>query len=149
MARLLSGRVKKTEPQNLPEDRYDYLRLADAQPDLGVPTTGTGDNMLVRRVDGQPPEWTPEPAGLTLSGQDNLITQKTSNVHNYVPTTSELEFGEIMVNTKDARLFYKRLNDSNEEEMYSLPEIGGNIDGGRPDSIYGGNVIIDGGSVTQ
>ena len=56
MARLLSGRVKKTEPQNLPEDRYDYLRLADAQPDLGVPTTGTGDNMLVRRVDGQPPE---------------------------------------------------------------------------------------------
>ena len=156
MARLLSGRVKKTAPEDLKEDRYQFLRLADAQPDLGKPAVDNpdprlpdGDSVLVRKADGTPPEWTYQPSGLDISGQTNKLTHRISDVANYEPTPEDLAFGEIMINTRDAVLFYKRKTENNTEEIYSLPEIGGNIDGGRPDSLYGGNITVDGGGVTR
>lgn len=149
--RLLSGRVKKTLFENLPGDRYEYLRLADAEPDLGrpddpfQPNPGL-DHLLVGRSDGSR-NWTQVPEGLSLRGQLNTITHRLSYVQDYAPTVEDLQFGEILLNVKDAKLFYKRLDDNDEEVMYSLPEISGNLDGGRPDSIYGGSIVIDGGGV--
>ena len=35
-SRLVSGRVKKTSPGSVDEDRYDFLDLSNAEPDLGV-----------------------------------------------------------------------------------------------------------------
>jgi hypothetical protein len=144
---FLSGRVKKSLFENLPSDRYEYLRLSDAEPDLGRPSE-TLDSMLVGRSNGSR-TWTKLPEGLSLRGQFNTITQRLSSVHNYAPTVEDLEFGEILLNVKDAKLFYKRLDNDDNEVMYSLPEISGNLDGGRPDSIYGGSLVLDGGAVVN
>jgi hypothetical protein len=144
---FLSKRVKKTLFENLPSDRSDYLRLSDAEPDLGRPSE-TLDSMLVGRSDGSR-IWTQLPEGLSLRGQFNTITQRLSYVHNYSPDVTDLEFGEILLNVKDAKLFYKRLDNDDNEVMYSLPEISGNLDGGRPDSIYGGSLVLDGGAVVN
>ena len=41
MSQLLSGKVRVTKPNNVSEDRYDYLRLNEAEPNLGVPISGS------------------------------------------------------------------------------------------------------------
>jgi hypothetical protein len=50
MTKLLSDRVKKTPAGDSPADRYSFLRLADAEPSLGVPDTDT--YILYGDVDG-------------------------------------------------------------------------------------------------
>jgi len=45
---LFSGRVKKIKPTEVSEQRYDFLKLSEAEPDLGVPETT--DSADVRRV---------------------------------------------------------------------------------------------------
>lgn len=45
---LFSGRVKKVKPSEVSEKRYDFLKLSEAEPDLGVPATT--DSADVRRV---------------------------------------------------------------------------------------------------
>lgn len=148
---FLSGRVRKTAFENLPADRYEYLRLSDAEPDLGRPNDPTEpnpslDHLLVGRYTGSR-KWTQVPEGLSLRGQNNTITQRLSFEHNYAPTVNDLQFGEILLNVKDAKLFYKRIGNNDQEEIYSLPEIAGNLDGGRPDSVYGGSITVDGGGI--
>jgi len=41
MSQLLSGKVKVVKPINVSEDRYEYLRLNEAEPNLGVPISGS------------------------------------------------------------------------------------------------------------
>ena len=41
MSQLLSGKVKVVKPINVSEDRYEYLRLNEAEPNLGVPVSGS------------------------------------------------------------------------------------------------------------
>jgi len=45
---LFSGRVKKIKPTEVSEQRYDFLKLSEAEPDLGVPATT--DSSDVRRL---------------------------------------------------------------------------------------------------
>lgn len=45
---LFSGRVKKVKPDKVSEQRYDFLKLSEAEPDLGVPETT--DSADVKRV---------------------------------------------------------------------------------------------------
>lgn len=45
---LFSGRVKKVKPTDVSEQRYDFLKLSEAEPDLGVPATT--DSSDVKRV---------------------------------------------------------------------------------------------------
>ncbi|NDG33611.1 hypothetical protein EB118_26585, partial [bacterium] len=45
---LFSGRVKKVKPANVSEQRYDFLKLSEAEPDLGVPETT--DSADVKRI---------------------------------------------------------------------------------------------------
>ena len=45
---LFSGRVKKIKPANVSEQRYDFLKLSEAEPDLGVPATT--DSADVKRI---------------------------------------------------------------------------------------------------
>ena len=49
--RLLSGKIKKRLGSELKSDRYDYLSLADAEPDLGQPTFDGA--MLISNANGQ------------------------------------------------------------------------------------------------
>lgn len=39
MTRLISGRVEKIDSANVSADRYQYLRLEEAEPDLGLPSS--------------------------------------------------------------------------------------------------------------
>lgn len=45
---LFSGRVKKVKPADVSKQRYDFLKLSEAEPDLGVPETT--DSSDVRRI---------------------------------------------------------------------------------------------------
>jgi len=45
---LFSGRVKKIKPTKVSEQRYDFLKLSEAEPDLGVPETT--DSADVKRI---------------------------------------------------------------------------------------------------
>lgn len=51
MADFLSGKVRKTPPNKVPEDRYKFLKLQDAEPDLGVPAAD--GYVLVSDADGK------------------------------------------------------------------------------------------------
>ena len=63
--KLLSGRVKKTPPTEVPSDRYEFIRLNDVEPDLGVPaesnfllisdTTGTREWVSINELVGGEP----------------------------------------------------------------------------------------------
>ena len=44
MVDFLSGKVRKTPPNQVPENRYKFLRLQDAEPDLGV---ASGNNYIL------------------------------------------------------------------------------------------------------
>ena len=50
MTKFLSDRVKKTPPSQVPADRYSFLRLSDAEPDLGVPSAN--GYILTARTNG-------------------------------------------------------------------------------------------------
>lgn len=52
--KYLSGRVKKTPSDAVPSDRYDWLRLNDAEPDLGVPSV---DHSLAGSLADGTREW--------------------------------------------------------------------------------------------
>ena len=39
MTRLISGRVERIDSANVSADRYEYLRLEEAEPDLGLPSS--------------------------------------------------------------------------------------------------------------
>jgi len=48
--KLLSGRVKKVSPTEVDANRYDWLNLQNAEPDLGVPSSN--GSFFVSTVDG-------------------------------------------------------------------------------------------------
>ena len=41
MSQLLSGKVRVVRPQDVSDDRYEYLSLQEAEPNLGVPPSGS------------------------------------------------------------------------------------------------------------
>jgi hypothetical protein len=49
-SRLTSGRIKKTTGASLSPDRYEFLDLSNAEPDLGIPNVD--DSILIGDVDG-------------------------------------------------------------------------------------------------
>lgn len=51
MSRLVSSKVKKTPPSQVSEDRYNFLQLSEAEPDLGIP--GGNDYLLSSNINGE------------------------------------------------------------------------------------------------
>ena len=41
MSQLLSGKVRVVKPSDVSVDRYEFLELAEAEPNLGVPISGS------------------------------------------------------------------------------------------------------------
>ena len=80
----------------------------------------------------------------------NTIKVKQSSVAAKAPTTGQLALGELAANTYDGKLYMKKSVSGTE----SIVEIGaggsggsvGYIDGGAPDSNYGGITAMDGGT---
>jgi len=50
MTKLISGRVKKTPSANVSASRYQFLKLEEAEPDLGLPSSS--GQALLGNVDG-------------------------------------------------------------------------------------------------
>ena len=71
---------------------------------------------------------------------------RRSSVAGKIPTTAQLDLGELAINTFDGAVYLKRNIDGTE----SVVEVGvssRNIDGGVPFSVYGGIESIDGGDI--
>ena len=92
MPKYLSGRVKRDPQDRLDPERYKYLGLASAEPNLGDPSTSppvpAGEQYQLITVPSRPGErfWVPTGGGLipgaisvydegTLVGVSNSITQ--------------------------------------------------------------------------
>ena len=75
---LFSGRVKKVRPDNVSEERYDFLKLSEAEPDLGIPSTIDSTNakrFLLTDKDG------------TRYWSDTLLVDDTNGSQNLIATT--------------------------------------------------------------
>lgn len=157
MSRLLSGRVKKPDFSELDPNRFEYLDLKNAQPELSSPEQSLNgtlinedkDFLLISSYSGTEKTWTQTPGGLSLEGNKNKIKVRNTGVAGCAPALDDIDFGELVLNYKDARLFFKRLNEFDEEELFSLPDQFGNLDGGEPHTNFGGITPIDGGGVIQ
>jgi hypothetical protein len=75
---LFSGRVKKIRPSEVGEERYDFLKLSEAEPDLGIPSTTDSTNskrFLLTDKDG------------TRYWSDTLLVDDTNGSENLIATT--------------------------------------------------------------
>ena len=77
MAKTVSGKVKKTPPSQVSDTRYDFIELAETEPDLGVPST---DGYLLASAADGTRSWvdptTVGGAGLTSTDE---LTEGTTN----------------------------------------------------------------------
>jgi len=114
MARLITGRVKKTPQSGITSDRYEFLGLDQAEPDLGDPLIGPsstgakpfppGNQYVLINVGGQtgkrywiestsliPPGLTP--GSFTVFNNDTLVGAANSfNKFNFVGTGVTVDF---------------------------------------------------------
>jgi len=75
---LFSGRVKKIRPNKVSEERYEFLKLSEAEPDLGIPSTTDSANskrFLLTDKDG------------TRYWSDTLLIDDTNGSENLIATT--------------------------------------------------------------
>jgi hypothetical protein len=79
MSKLLSGRVKTTAPDQVSADRYDFLSLEQAEPNLGVPPGNA--YVLTGNIDGSR-SWTPAfgATGATGLAGDRYSTSSTTSL---------------------------------------------------------------------
>ena len=68
-AELISGKVKKVPSSQANPDRYNFLDLRNAEPDLGVPTLN--DGISASDTDGSR-KWLYLDSGLTVDGSGNI-----------------------------------------------------------------------------
>ena len=87
MAKTVSGKVKKTPPSEVSPDRYDFIELAETEPDLGVPSTD--GYVLVSAADGTR-SWV-NPAGIGSSGLSTTDDLTEGTQHLYF-TTSRVSY---------------------------------------------------------
>lgn len=75
MAKLLSDKVRKLSGSELSSDRYDFLRLAEAEPDFGLPSANNG--IMSSFTDGTR-DWLYAGAGLDISSNNIIVEVNTA-----------------------------------------------------------------------
>ena len=81
MAKLISGRVQKTSPVNADPNRYTWLNLENAEPDLGAPLVG--GSFFTSAANGQR-TWSDT---ITVSGNTaNIRNLSVTEIHNLAAT---------------------------------------------------------------
>jgi hypothetical protein len=101
---LFSGRVKKVKPTNVSEQRYDFLKLSEAEPDLGVPaTTDSADVKRVLLTDKNGKRYWSD----TLQIDDNGDFQSTGEIQAEAFATERLEITDTGIT---ARFFGEDIN---------------------------------------
>ena len=85
---------------------------------------------------------------------DPKIKIRRSSTPGKIPTTAQIELGELAINTYDGALYLKKSANSVETIVKIGPSEGegeggtfGNLDGGVPNSVYGGMFLVDGGGI--
>lgn len=79
MAKTISGKVKKTPPSQVSETRYDFIELAETEPDLGVPAE---DGYILSSAADGTRQWV-DPASIgpaALASTDDL-PEGTTNLY--------------------------------------------------------------------
>lgn len=97
---LFSGRVKKVRPDKVSEDRYDFLKLSEAEPDLGIPSTTDSSNskrFLLTDKDGTR-YWSDTLLVDSTDGSENLIA--TTEIEAPVFSTNEVSITDNTIYTK-------------------------------------------------
>ena len=96
MVRYLSGRTRTTDTNRLSDDRYDYLSLGDAEPNLGNPTAPgdvlpAGLQYQIISVEGYPGEryWVPRGGGI-IPGSISIFDEGT--LVGGINSTTQLNF---------------------------------------------------------
>lgn len=74
---LLSNRVEKRPSTEVSADRYEYLELAEAEPDLGVPLA---NGYLLSSTTTGTRSWVDPATGLTAPGSDKQVVFNNSGV---------------------------------------------------------------------
>lgn len=74
MADFLSGKVKKTAPANVAANRYKFLKLEDAEPDLGV---APANNSIVTSNTTGSRYWSTLGSGLSVANSSIFVTETT------------------------------------------------------------------------
>lgn len=79
----------------------------------------------------------------------SAIKLRRSAIQGAVPTTAQLELGELAINTYDGKLYLKKNVDGTESVAEIGAGVGGgylNLDGGSPSTIYLSIQLVDGGT---
>jgi hypothetical protein len=96
---LFSGRVKKIKPTKVSEQRYDFLKLSEAEPDLGVPeTTDSADVRRVLLTDKNGKRYWSD----TLQIDENGDFQSTGQMQADAFHTERLELSDVGINARFA-----------------------------------------------
>jgi hypothetical protein len=72
--KYLSGVVRKTPPNEVSSDRYEWLRLNDAEPDLGVPPAD--DSILASAASGER-RWLTLSSGISVVNDAVIVDENT------------------------------------------------------------------------
>jgi hypothetical protein len=80
-SRLLSGKIKKKKGAQLTADRYNYLDVSQAEPDLGLPSSNNA--VLLSNTDGSR-RWASIPGSINLYQAGTLQTY-TGTIRWYAP----------------------------------------------------------------
>jgi hypothetical protein len=80
-SRLLSGKIKKKKGSQLTTDRYNYLDVSQAEPDLGLPSSNNA--VLLSNTDGSR-RWASIPGSINLYQAGTLQTY-TGTIRWYAP----------------------------------------------------------------
>lgn len=103
MSRLLSDRVKKIPATDVSAERYSFLKLSEAEPDLGVPNTN--GYVLSSTVDGER-LWVPAASAVVSPGVDGQVVYNNNGALGgasalvYDDTTSRVGVGTATPSAK-------------------------------------------------
>ena len=87
MTKLISGRIKKTPSANVSASRYDFLKLSEAEPDLGLPAAN--GYVLSGNVDGTR-RWV-LPSAVAAASETANVANTVLSISNF--TTANLAEG--------------------------------------------------------
>lgn len=85
--KLISGRVKKTPAGETPQDRYEFIKLNDVEPDLGVPIA---DNSIPASLVDGTRKWLVPAQGISVSSSNEIFV----NENNVPIDTENLSFSD-------------------------------------------------------
>jgi len=100
MTKLISGRVKKIPSANVGASRYDFIKLSETEPDLGLPAAN--GYVLSGNVDGTRRWILPPDAAIATSAQTANVANTVLSISNF--TTANLAEGVNLYYT-NARVY--------------------------------------------